>query len=350
LKIFKTIIIILVFFTYVINFGRPLNKEITYSPVWVNNLDTSENEKSDPDSVIYPFHLDGTLGYISDIGKIVYSEDLLYGAVIDDKGFINYSRQNKVLVVKGIKGQFQNTIDQPGYPFFSGNRRFVISYDNNSVSEINLNGDILWEKTYGSSLSSVSARGSRVFTSTTDGFIQILDKSGESLFFEQIKSSRINVVYGGSVSGDGGYMVTITGIDPQLISIWKYSENNYHIENSWSLSSELRRHCLTGFSIDNSYAYIEAEQEFFIIDIKRMRLYSMPFSGRIQYINFQGESGLVQILGRNKDGYYLIIMEKDLNKLFYTSLKANDSSLNIYTNKLLLGIDHKIIAYNMEVM
>jgi len=350
LKIIKTIIILLVFFTYVIVFGRPLNNEITYSPVWVNNLDVTENKKSDSGTGTYPFQLDGKLGYITDTGKIVYSEDLLYGAVIDDKGFINYSRQNNVLVVKGINGQFQNTIDKPGYPFFSGNRRFILSYDKNSISEINLSGDFLWEKTYGSSLSSVSARGSFVFVSTTDGGIQVLDKLGENLFYKQIKSSRINIVYGGSVSDDGKHMITITGIDPQLLSIWKYNENNYQIEKSWSLSSGLRRHALTGFSTDNRYAYIEADQEFIIIDIKRMKLYSMPFSGRLQYINFPGKSALIQILGRNKDGYYLIVMEKNLNKLFYTSLNANDSSLNIYNNKLLLGIDHIIIAYNMEAM
>ena len=349
MRIINTILIIIVFSTYVIFFGRSLPEEITYSPLWVNDIDTPEMGGGDSEGSI-PFLLDGKIVYVSNSGKTIYSEDLLYGAAIDNHGFINYSRQNKVLVVKGSKGQFQNAVDQPGYPFFSGERRFIISYDNNSVGEFNLSGDVLWEKTYGSTLSSVSASDSLVFVSNTNGGIQVLSKSGENIFSKQIKSSRINIVYGGSVSDNGEYIVTVTGIDPKLISIWKDNGGNYKIDKTWTLSSEIRRNSLTGFSPDGLFAYIESEQEFFIIDLKRMKIHSKSLSGRIQYINFPGSSGLIQILGKNKDGYYLTVLEKDLNPLVYTSIRADDSALKIYNNKLLLGINHKIIAYNMEAM
>ncbi len=349
MRILNKILIISVFSIYVLIFGRSLSEEITYSPVWVDDIDTSEIGGFYSDSSI-PFLLDNKIAYVSSSGKTIYSEDLLYGASIDNHGFINYSRQNKVLVVKGNKGQFLNAVDQPGYPFFSGGRRFIISYDNNSVSEFNLSGDILWKKTYGSTLSSVSASESLVFISNTNGEIQVLGKSGKNLFSKQIKSSRINIVYGGAVSENGEYMITVAGIDPQLISIWKDSGSNYSIDQTWTLSSEIRRNSLTGFSPDGLFAYIESEHEFFIIDLKKMKLYSKPLSGRIQYINFPGSSGLVQILGRNKEGYYLTVLEKDLNPLFYTLIKADDCALKIYDNKLLLGINHKIIAYNMEAM
>jgi len=350
LKLIEKIFIILLFFCYFFIFGRPLDPEISFSPLWVENLElTSVNSEDDEDYLI-DFNLDGKFGYLDRNGSIIFSENLLYGVAIDQNGFISYSRQNDVLVLKDRVGSFINTIELSGYPYFSANRRFIISYDSNGISEIDKDGNIVWRKTFSSSISTVSADNSLVFVGTVDGRIRLIDLKGEILFFEDTRTSRINIVYGGSVSFNNDLMLTVTGIEPQLLSLWDKSGDNYQVQSSWVLSNELRRHTVTGFSEDGLYAYMEAEGELLVLNLRNKKLNSIPMAGRLQNIIFPGDSGLVYIIGRDSGGLYLKISEPEGNSLFFSRISGKEAMLRKDLNRIFIGIDESLIGYDMESM
>ncbi len=350
MKIIKRFFIILILITYFFIFGRHLPSEITYVPLWVEDLKRADlfdrNSEQDPES----FRLNGKFGYLYGNGKITYLDDLLYGVAIDETGFISYSRQNDVLVIRDTEGLFLNTIELAGYPFFSGNRRFIISYDNNRISEINTIGTIIWQKTFSSSITSVSAAESLLFIGTVNGEFRLMDLTGKVVFIHAGTTSRINVVYGGTVSENGNYILTVSGIDPQLIMFWGRNGDGYRIESTWSIDRELRRHAVTGFSEDGLFAFVEAEDELLLIELKKKKLNSIKITGRLQYIDFPGEAELIHSIGKDEDGLYLMTVETDGDQLFYTRLTGTDIMFKRDHKRIILGLDSKLIGFDLESM
>lgn len=350
MKIIKRFFIILIFITYFFVFGRHLPSEITYIPLWVEDLKITDIFARNSDQIPEPFRLNEKFGYLYNNGKITYMEDLLYGVAADGNGFISYSRQNDVLVIRDIDGRFLNTIDLAGYPFFSGNRRFIISYDNNRISEINNTGTIIWQKTFSSSITEISAVPSLVFIGTVDGKFSLIDSMGTVVFSHAIKTSRINVVYGGTVSENGDHILTVSGIDPQLISLWSRDSDGYRIDASWEIDQDLRRHAVTGFSDDGLFAFVEAEDELFFLELKKNKVKSIQITGRLQNIDFPGAYELVHVVGRDDNGLYFMATEIDGDQLFYTRLVGTDILFIRNQNRIILGIDSKLIGFDMESM
>lgn len=348
MKIIKKSFIILIFFGYFFIFGRQLEPEISFIPLWVENVGSGKVVTGDINDEFIDFRLDGKFGYLNGRGEILFSENLLYGVAIDSDGFINYSSQNDVLVLKNNKGQFLTAIELSGYPYFISDRRFIISYDSNGISEIDHEGSVIWRTTFSSSISSLSASSSLIFVGTVDGRIILLDSTGRIVYSHNTRNSRINVVYGGSVSSDNEHMMTVTGIEPQVLTLWNKSGDEYQVEFTWSLSSELRRHAAVGFSDDGLFAYVEAEEEILLIELKNKKLYSVPMTGRLQSISFFGDSSLVYILGKDHEGSYLVILETDGSPLFYSRLAGNEVMLKKDLNKIILGIDKNLITYDLE--
>jgi hypothetical protein len=350
LKIIKSVFIVVIFISYFYIFCRTLPPEISYTAVRVENINSSEVYHNTSGQDVMPFQLNGKLGYMDAEGKITYMENLLYGAAIDKNGFINYSKQNEVLVYKDNEGSFLNTVDIAGYPYFTESRRFIISYDSNETSEIDMESNILWHRTFASSLSSLSANESLVLIGTMDGRLQLINKFGNIVFAHDMKESRINVIYGGSVSADGENLLTISGIDPQIMTLWAFSDDNYYIEANWSLNSELRRSSITGFSDDGSFAYSEADGQLLLINLKNNRVHSIKMTGRIQNIDFPGKNELIHILFRDEEGYYLSVIENDGDSLYNIRLAGSNILLKRDADRVVFGINSSLITYNMGPM
>ncbi len=350
MKIIKNSFIILIFISYFLIFGKPLTPELSFIPVFVEDLELERIGSDTSEDSFINFELNGKFGYMDGKGGILFSENILYGVAVDKSGFINYSRQNNVLVLRDRDGHYVNRVDLAGYPFFTQERRFILSYYNNGISEIDQEGNILWRKTFSSSVSSVSATDSLTFVGTVDGSVRILNLDGDILFLEDTRASRINIVYGGSISLNSKNLVTVTGIEPQLLSLWISTGNSYDVEATWTLNSELRRHAVTGFSDDGLFAYVEADEELLFIELKTKKMYSIPISGRLQHLSLKGDSGLVHVLGLDQKGYYYIISELKGNILFNTRLSGDNVFLKKDGNRIIIGIENSLIGYDMVSM
>ena len=77
---------------------------------------------------------------------------------------------------------------------------------------------------------------------------------------------------------------------------------------------------------------------------------SIKITGRLQSINFPGSGEIVHITGRDDDGLYLIVMETGCNQLFYNRLEGEHSMFIRNENRIILGIDSKLIGFDMESM
>ncbi len=350
MKIIRRSFVVIILIIYFIIFGRVLPVEISIVPEWSANLDTISFSKPDPDSDPEPFRLGSRFGYIYSDGRISYLENLMYGVAIDGNGFINYSSQNDLLVVRDREGSFLNTISTPGYPFFSGGRRFIVFYDNSRISEIDEMGNLLWEKSFGSLITSVYGTQDYLFAGTVDGEFQILDGSGNTLFEYESRKSRINVIYGGSVSDNGEVLLILSGIDPQVVSLWVKEGDTYKVESRWAVDEEVRRQAALGFSEDGLYAFVEGENSFMIIDLKRKRLKSLELTGRLQTINFPGEDQLLYILGKDRDGYYLTGFEPNGIRLFFRRLDGDKVMFKKEPSMMVLGIDNRLFGFSLESM
>ncbi|MDA3941853.1 MAG: hypothetical protein PF693_21500 [Spirochaetia bacterium] len=350
MKIIKKTFIILIFISYFFIFGRQITPEISFIPVWVENLEFIKTNPEVTEDRVIDFKLNGKFGYLDSEGGILFSENFLQGVAIDKTGFISYSRQNDILVLRNTEGLFVNRVDLSGYPVFIQDRRFILSYDNNGISEIDQEGSVLWKKIFSSSISSVSSTDILVLIGTVDGSIRLIDLEGDVIFLEETKTSRINIVYGGAISLNSGNLITVTGIEPQLLNLWKNNGSGYEVDSSWTLDSELRRHAVTGFSEDGLFAYVEADEELIFIELKTNKLFSIPISGRLQYLSSPGASSLVQILGFDDKGYYYIISELGGDILFNTRLSGNNVFFRKDKNKIIIGIDDNLIGYDMVSM
>ncbi len=350
MKVIKRSFFIVILVSYFFIFGRPLPVEISVVPEWSLDLNKSSFSDPDPDSSPGPFKLNDSFGYIYNDGRLTYLEKSMYGVAIDKNGFINYSRQNDLLVVRNSEGDFLNTITIPGYPFFSGGRRFIIFYDNSRISEIDESGALLWEKSFGALITSVHAVSGYIFVGTIDGKFQIMDNAGETLFTYADNKSRINVIYGGAVSDNGELFLTLSGIDPQVVSLWVKDNSSYRVESRWAVSEEVRRQASMGFSEDGQFAYVEAENTFLVVDLKKKRLKSINLSGRLQSVDFPGDDSLIHVLGKDDSGYYLTAFETSGNQLFFKRLDGEDIMFKKDSSVIVLGIGSRLFGFSVESM
>ena len=316
-------------------------------PQWIIDRNDSVNEQADSSSVI-PFKIGSFFGYFNNKGELTYRDKVFYGVAQSEKNFINYSSITDQIVINDSKGDFENTVSANGYPWFRGDRLFVVSTNRKKVSEITIDGDLLWEDENLSEITSLDSNSSTAAAGYVNGDVIVVDSdySIEKLFKPDL--SRINTVYGTGISDNSEYIAVISGIEPQYMLLFRKNHDEYTKIFSYQFADNLRYSRLIDFTEDNRYLYFGSFESFYCYDIEKRNLYKIPVNDKLIKVSYLKEFDLFCILsGNGGRDYRIVLTYSDGRKLYDSSFSADEIYMKNDSDTVYIGVDDKIYSVKL---
>jgi hypothetical protein len=199
-----------------------------------------------------------------------------------------------ILINNILDGTVVTVENARGYPILLDNRIFILGSDQNSLSEINSNGNVIWTYEFGAPLTSIDAAAGLVLTGSLDGVIEVFNSEGERIFYFEPSGSRYSVILGTSLSRNGSHIGVISGIDSQRFLLFERFGNtggDYKVIHHEFLDTGFRRPVRILF-IDNDQRIVyERENGIGCYNIKSRRGMYIPLDGEIAAIDEIGDRG-----------------------------------------------------------
>ena len=334
-KKFQIVVIILLFFVYFLLAARPVPREVVLAPSWINSFsgkfteiqedDLDEQDKSDSagnfivsaesifvnlsgkdhgtggkDLQIIPFHLGSHFGFFDTSGKFILNKNItnnIYLSHVSEKEnlWTEYEAEPEKIAIKNIHEEtVMNINDARGYPILLDNRVFIISSDQNTLSEINKNGNVRWTYEFGAPLTCIDAKAGLLLTGSLDGIIEIFNSDGERIFYFEPDGSRYAVILGCAISNDGSRIGIISGIDQQrflLLERFGNTGGDYKVIYHEYLNIGFRRPVRILFIDDDQRIVFERSGGIGCYNIKFRRGIFIPLDGKISSIEESGGQG-----------------------------------------------------------
>ena len=287
-------------------------------------------------------------GYFSKNGELAYRDRVFYGIAQSDKYFINYSSITDQLVINSSNGEFVNTVAACGYPWFRNDRLFLVSTNRKKVSEINTEGDILWEDENLSELTSLDANKTDVVAGYVNGEVIVVNRENriDKLFKPDL--SRINTVFGTGISDSSEYIAVISGIEPQYMLLFRKNHDKYTRIFSYQFVDNLRYSRLIDFTDDNRFLYFGSNESFYCYDLEKRNLFKIPVSEKLIKVFYIKEHDLFCVLSRGEgDKYRTIISHSDGRIIYDSSFHAENIYMENDSDTLYIGVDDKIYSVRL---
>ena len=337
-KQFRIIITILLFLIYFFLAARPVPKEVILAPGWISsiesgpqtgrlldvqaedsekpaggtesqseNLSGSDYETNNDDVQYFPFTLNSRFGYIDTLGQFAVNKIITENIYLSRNMWTEYNAEPSNIEIKNILDEaIINIYNAHGYPILLDDRVFIISSDQNSLSEIDKNGNILWAYEFGAPLTCIDARAGLLLTGSLDGIIEIFNSDGERIFYFEPVGSRYAVILGCAISHDGSRIGIISGIDQQRFLLLERFGNfggDYKVVYHEYLDTGFRRPVRILFIDDDQRIVFERTGGIGCYNIKYRRGIFIPLDGEICSVEESGDNGyffLVTSHGNNE--------------------------------------------------
>jgi hypothetical protein len=376
-KAFKiTVFFIFIFYFFVA--ARPIPRETVLAPMWISSLQAggpesslsgvsvsgTENKGDKP----LPFTLGINFGYVDNTGHFVVNRTKTAGIYLSENFWTEYDAEPSNIEIMNIKSDTVAAIENPGgYPVLLDNRVFILGSDQNSLSEIGMDGSTLWTYEFGAPLTCIDAAAGLVLTGSIDGIIEILDAGGKRIFYFEPGGSRYTVILGCAISGDGSRLGIICGIDQQRFLMFERygnSGSDYKVVYHEFLEYGFRRPVRILFIDDDQRIVYERYEGLGCYNIKSRQGISIPVEGEIAAVDGSGNNGYFFLIrSRSPQRKELIGIkfpqESWLPFLGYTrnaqdmiflraSFKSDDVFLGRAGSMLIAGGGTTLISFDLE--
>lgn len=347
----KFLSILLVFLAlYILLFPRAMLGELTFSANWVQDVSLRSSGVSsagEQSTVQHPFVLGDLFGYIDVDGNLSLADKIVYGIAIGPRGFFNYSRVPGHLVFQTPDGRVSETMEVRSYPVFMDERLFFVSTNRAGLAEWDLNGSLIWELEFTSLITCMDSNEENLLVGLIDGRIIIIGKEGNILFQKDFPGSRINAVYGGSLSAKG--FAVVHGLDPQIVTIFQVENETFSVQLEVPLKENFRRARLSRFLYNGTYIMIEGQNRLILIDALDGTIFDTDLAGTIE--SFTEIPGLEVVCVLSRDGdfseiVFLSAPDIELNRVNFT---AADTFLDSSEMYLLTGADQFLMRTDLKI-
>ena len=306
----RVIIIFLLFVVYFLAAARPIPLETILAPRWVSSLlvssSLSANSPSDegdsPEAGLswnvadrlLPFTLQERFGYVDTSGQFAINKIMTGNIYLSQNMWTEYTAEPASVEIKDIFEETIINIENPaGYPVLLDNRVFIMGSEQNSLSAIGDDGEILWTYDFGAPLTCIDAAAGLVLTGSIDGVIEILDNEGQRIFYFEPGGSRYEVILGCAISRSGSRVGVICGIDQQRFLLFESYENNgeYKVVYHEFLEGNIRRPVRILFIDEDQRIVFERTGGIGCYNINSRRRIFIPLDGEIAAIDDSGGGG-----------------------------------------------------------
>lgn len=313
-KRLRVIIIILLFIIYFILAARPVPRELILAPGWISPLDSDAPVSVNLDgfsrgqysNVQLPFTLGDRFGYIDSYGRFAINRVKISDIYLSNNMWTEYEAEPSVIEIKNIAENTIITIENvTGYPILLDNRVFIIGSEMNALSEIDNGGNVLWTYEFGAPLTCIDAAAGLVMTGSIDGVIEILDSAGERIFYFVPGGSRLEVITGCAISGNGSRLGIVSGLDQQrflLLERFGASGGEYRVVYHEFTGNGFRRPVRVLFIDEDRRIVYERAGGIGCYNIRSRRAFYLSLDGDIAAVDNSGDQDL----------FFLIITHNEL--------------------------------------
>lgn len=343
---------------YFVLFPYPLGRELVAHPAWALDLSAAPTNAAPaatsaadvPAAPAYPFRLGALFGYVTGDGTLVRSDRTLYDVALSRAGFINYARMGTDWLMLDPRGGRRLSFSGNGYPVLSedGSRVFVVSPDLEGVREIDGSGDPAWQRDFPAVITSLSLDADHILVGLLNGALQLLNRQGAPVFQTTLGGSRIPVVYGCAVSPNGSMIASVSGIDPQVLTVMERSGSTYSVAEKRPLRTDFRREARIAFSADSRYLVYEDKDSVGMFEPEEKRFARISAPGMLAATAFLKDGRLAAIASGRGNRIDLRLVAPFLAGVAAESFPATDFSLGTVDGQLLLGIDGRLLRVDVE--
>jgi len=365
-----TFVIFLLFIIYFLLAARPVPRETILVPGWISQLESGAsvvlNKNLHVSEQLFPFTLGSRFGYVDSAGKFAVNKIIDNNIYLGEKMWSEFTAEPSSIEINNISGEpIIKTDNVRGYPVLLDNRAFILGSDQNSLSEISADGNILWTYEFGAPLTCIDAAAGLVLTGSLDGIIEMLDSNGKRIYYFDPSGSQYNIIYGCAVSGSGARLGIICGINSQrflLLERLGNNDNEYRIVYHEFLGSGFRRPVRISFIDEDRRVVFEREGGIGCYNIKSRRSIYIPLDGKITAIDDSGDQGLLFLITSHPQQNNKLIGVKLPQDKRFSFLKTNAQdtvflrapfkSGDIYLGRtgsmLVAGGGTALISFNLE--
>ena len=297
-KRIQAFIIFLIFIAYFIIASRPIPRETILAPGWLSSLESnapvSIGGAEHPQGRLFPFTLGSHFGYVNAAGYFSINNVKKGGIYLSDNLWTEYSAQPEIIEIKNINAQTVVNIEHPrGYPVLLDDRIFILGSEQNALSEIDADGNVLWTYEFGAPLTCIDAAGGLVLTGSIDGVVEILNAEGKRTFYFEPGGSRYSVILGCAISRNGSRIGIISGIDQQRFLLLERfgGDNDYKSVYHEFISEGFRRPVLISFTDEDRRIVFERAEGLGCYNIKSRQGFCIPLDGEIAAVDNSGDKG-----------------------------------------------------------
>lgn len=371
-------LVVLAGIVYFFVFSIPLPKELVFSPTWSLKLSgplaleapaqqpapadaSARGQKGQADmakapskplvsapfikgdaaenSGLIPFNFGKLFGYFSRDGKLGFSQGLPYGLALSRSAYVAYDQTPESLVLKGPDGADRLKLNEAGYPFYSGERLFMMRPGQNSVAELDSDGRPVWQREFPSIITAFASNPNLAVLGLMDGNLVGIGSKGEELIKFSPGGSRIPGIYGCAVSPDGELVAAISGLDQQRLIVLEKRTTAYRVTFHHWLSSDFRRPVSMAFTPDSRYLVYE-EPDGFGIYSRASRSESHVSSWTVKRLGYSlpGRDILLVIEGQGGDRKAVLGASPQGRRMFTVPFNAADGFLAEEDSALFLGM------------
>ncbi|MDR3324662.1 MAG: WD40 repeat domain-containing protein [Spirochaetaceae bacterium] len=332
--------------------ARPAPPETVFTLMWLDSLASSYPSEDAAAEELVPFNFGGTYGYVSTEGRFTINQPKTGYVEQSESLFAEFSGQDEKIEVRDTQGRRVFTLnDKRGYPFFRDSRIFIVSSEQNSISEVGTDDDVLWTFDFSSPISCVDAAAGLLLVGCLDGAIELIDGAGKRLYATEPSGSRIPAIYGCALSRDGTKIAAVSGLDHQRFLVIEYDGGVWRITHHEFLGDGFRRPVHVRFVDGGLRVAYERAEGLGIYNLIARSSETVPFDGRILHIEDGDDDGMLFLVvsESDKEKRFAAVRYPD-HKILSAPFKSADTFLKKRRQVLIIGGGSKLAAFKIEKM
>lgn len=363
---------LLLFIVYFFAAARPIPRETILSPRWLSSLDSdypvyigenfagSESEEiektadQEPAGPLIPFYLGDRFGYVDAQGFFFMNQIKKSSLSLAENYWTEYGAEPERLEVFNPRGGLVTVIEKSrSYPLFLDNRIFLVGNEQNTLSALDDAGNILWTYDFAAPLTCVDAAGGIVLAGSLDGVVEVLDNQGKRLFSFEPGGSRLSVILGCAVSGDGARLGIISGIDDQRFLLLERfggtTAGEYKVVYHEFLEDGFRRGVYISFIEQDSHVVFERQGGLGIYKISARRSSKISLEGEIDAIDNSGGGGLLFVISSPREGQKKLITLRLTGRIIMEApFKSETAFLSRSGSRIYTGGGMTLASFELE--
>jgi len=358
------------FIVYVFFAASPIEKETVIVPQWLGSTESGyavgpagealEQETKPASQNLIPFNFGGRFGYVSETGNFIINEVKTANIGQSAALFAGFTGQQEVIEIKNTAKETVIKLENKhGYPFFLDDRVFLLSREQNSVSELSLNGDTLWSYDFSSAITCADAAAGLLLTGEINGTITLINGEGRRVWTTEPSGSGIPAIFGCAISKSGARLGVISGIDSQRFLLMERDNASFKISYHEFLGEGFRRPVHIKFINDEKNIAYEREGGLGIYDINARLPGFVRFDGRVMRLDSAGGGGMLFLItqetetdgelpGRAPSGKKLIAIHYPDYIMISAPFRSRDVFLERRGNLIFTGGDRKLASFKIE--